>query len=95
MPKAKEPRPKFQKYVAGHDGSPGIVIGRSMDYRRDRGLRVFPFVQVVDGEASGPRLDFAHRIPLYEILAQADTFLGIVVKVERLIKLQKLEAPTT
>jgi hypothetical protein len=96
VPKAKEPRPKFQEYIAYRDDTyqdPCVIIALGGRYHCRYGLYVDPVFGVTNGR---PRIIFTHRraVKPDQIVAQADTFLGIVVKVEQLIKREKAGATT-
>jgi hypothetical protein len=99
MRKAREPRPTFQKYVAyhgiiDHNGKPFIGIGATGKYHPKHGIQVFPACRIFYEDSEGTDGHCICRQP-EQLVAQADTFLGIVVRVEQLLKREKAEASGT
>lgn len=99
MSKVEKPKPTLE-YVAIRAEYPACyVIGRYLRSTK-RGVYFDQVCRIIlnSGVAcglGGYRLSLPPGDLGDVIVTQADTFLGIVVKVERLIKLQPAEAPTT
>jgi hypothetical protein len=89
MAKVRRKKTELPGYVAVlPEADTDIDIGRPLSYRRDLGLAYLPIcrVSLEDGLACYPLSDWFHRPPRAkqnQIVAEADTFLGIVVRVER------------
>ena len=104
MAREKRTKPTFMKYIAFtnfmEDHQSGhIIIGESEKYRRNLGLSIVPICEmdVGTGETWGAGTVWSRPLRLQpgEIVAQASTFLGIVVRVERFRNQRAQEALNT
>jgi hypothetical protein len=82
----------YVAYRGDRDYSPpSIVIGTEVQFRRT-GVRVMEICRImIDSGDAWQVHGTCRRVQPHEAIAQADTFLGIVVKVERYLKQQKAE----